>query len=550
MSLDKTTYPARISILVVFFCFLYAVLCFKIFNVAVFFEEEVNARFLGSEISKRKDIVDRNGVLLATNLTSVSVYANPKKIENIRKTAKRIAKALPDIRLASLEKKLRSNKSFIWIKRNISPKEQQRVNNLGLPGVFYEINEKRAYPYGRLFSHILGYVGLDGNGLAGIEKQYDEELKSIKDEKDQIQLTLDARIQNIAREELGKGIKKFKAKGGAAIVQDPKTGEIISLVSLPDYDPHIPGKASDEQMFNKSTLASYELGSVFKIFTVAMALDRGTTDVKDAYDVSKPIQFAKYSIKDFRGKGGFLSVPEILMYSSNIGTVQIAFELGADHLYGYLKSLGFLSKVKIDYPEISSPIYPNRKSWGSTSTATVSYGYGVSASPLQVIRAFNAVVNGGYLRDSMLVKQEHEKLPAAKKVFSDDTSLKLRKILNMVVQKGSGKKAKVAGYYVGGKSGTANKAVNGKYNSKARMSSFLSAFPIHDPKYSIFVILDDPQGIKETFGFATGGWNAAPITSSIIRRIATIENIPTYDDKEIDEALKIEYDTGKKGKYL
>lgn len=533
------------------FCFLYSTICFKIFNVAVFFDDTGKIAFLSDKVAKRKDIVDRNGLLLATNLTSVSVYANPKKIEDVKFASAQLIKALPNLNPISLEKKLKSEKSFVWIKRNISPKEQQLINNLGLPGVYYDVNEKRAYPYGRMFSHALGYVGLDGNGLAGIEKQYDSELRAINNGSDSVKVTLDAKIQNIVRDELYKGIKEFNAKGGAAIVQNPKTGEIISLVSLPDYDPHVPGKARDDQIFNKATLGSYELGSVFKVFTVAMALDSKSINIHDAYDVSKPIHFTRYTIKDFYGKGGILSVPEILMYSSNIGTVQIAFELGADQQYSYLKSLGFLSKIKVDYPEVSFPMYPSRKTWSSTNTATVSYGYGVSASPLHVIRAFNAVVNGGYLLDSKLVMNyEDENLSSRKKVFSDETSIALKKILNQVVQNGAGKKAEVSGYYVGGKTGTANKAVNGKYNANARISSFLSAFPIHDPKYSIFIILDEPKGNKQTFGFATGGWTAAPITSRIVKRIATVENIPVFQSSKIDEHLNLDYETGKSGKYL
>lgn len=548
VSYDKTTYSSRLSILIIFFFLSYAVIAFKMFNVAIFYEDEIKVTYSSENIASRKDILDRNGNLLAANLSTVSIYANPKKILNIEKTAAKLSRAIPELSTKKIKEKLSSQRSFVWIKRNVTPKEQQKINNLGLPGIYYEVSEKRAYPYGNLFSHVLGYVGLDGKGLAGIEKQYDPYLKDFSSNTN-LTLTLDAKIQNIAREELKKAITEYNAIGGAVIVQHVKNGEVLAMVSLPDYDPHLPGKAEPNELFNRASLGSYELGSIFKIFTVAMALDKKIIGLNDAYDVSSPIEFPKYTIKDFYGKGGYLSVPEIMMYSSNIGTVQIAFELGNKNQYDYFKSLGFLSKMKTDYPEISTPLYPSFDRWNSINTATISYGYGLSASPLQVIRAFNAVINGGYLYDTYFAINPLRS-QITKKIFQEDTSKKMRQLLNLVVLKGSGKKAKIKGYYVGGKSGTANKAVNGKYKDKARISSFISAFPIHDPQYSILIILDEPKGTKKTFGFATGGWTAAPVAGRIIRRMISVYNYPYQQNEAIDKELNIEYDTGDEDKYL
>lgn len=549
VSCDKNLFPARISVLLSFFFILYFVIAIKIFNVAIFYKQENKNFYKTSSIAKRKDILDRNGNILAVNLSTISIYANPQKILDHNKTIDGLSRVLSGVSRSALSKKIKSDKSFVWIKRNVTPREQKSVNDLGLPGVYYEISEKRAYPYGGLFSHVLGYVGLDGEGLAGIEKQYDKFLRDEQSEYAQLKLTLDAKLQNIARDELSKAIGEFSALGGAAIIQNPKTGEVLAMVSMPDYDPHHPGKADQNAMFNRASLGSYELGSIFKVFTVAMALDQKVTSLTDAYDVSKPIEFKKYTIKDFYGKGGYLSLPEILMYSSNIGTVQIAFELGIDKQYDYLKSFGFLSKLNVDFPEVSNPIYPKYEKMNSISSATISYGYGLSASPLQALRAFNAAVNGGQLVDTYF--SFSDVIPdEPKRVIKKSTSEKIRKLLNLVVQKGSGKKARIANYYLGGKSGTANKPVNGKYNGKSRISSFIAAFPIDDPEYTILVMLDEPKGNKKTWGFATGGWTAAPVVGAIVKRIINVENIPPAKSTDIIKKLSLDYETGKEEKYL
>lgn len=550
ISYDKSVFPSRLFVITSCFAFCYLAIAIKLFNVAIFYDDDQKITYSYKNLSQRKDVVDRNGSLLATNLSTVSIYANPRKILDADKAAIKLARVLPEYTVSKLKEKLVAQKSFVWIKRNITPKEQQKINNLAIPGIYYEFSEKRAYPYGNLFSHALGYVGLDGTGLSGIEKQHDKFLRQgDKATSDKLELTLDARIQNIAREELKKAVKEYNAAGGAAIVQDPNNGEILALVSLPDYDPHSPGRAPNSALFNRATLGSYEIGSIFKIFTVAAALDKGAISLNNAYDVSKPIYFSKHTIKDFLGKGGMLSVPEILMYSSNIGTVQIAFELGKKYQYEYLKSLGFLSKINIDYPEVSSPNYPNIEKWSSVNAATISYGHGISISLLQAIRAFNAVINGGYLFNSHLTKSPQTQENIAK-VLNDNTSSQMKKLLRVIVAKGAGRRSEVKGYYVGGKSGTANKAINGSYSKTARVSSFIAAFPIHDPKYTVLVTLDEPKGTKNTFGFATGSWTAAPAVAQIIKRIAHVHNIPMLSDSQIEKGLAIEYDTGDKTKFL
>jgi len=491
----------------------------------------------------RRDIVDRNGELLATNIATASVYANPRLISNPVETVQKLKNFFPLLAFKKLLIKLKSKKSFVWIKRFITPIEHQQINDIGIPGLYFEIGERRAYPYTSLFSHVLGSVGLDGYGLSGIERGFDNELRYKKSElkKAPLKLSLDLKVQNIVKEELKAAIIKFSARGGVGIVQDPNNGEIISIVSLPDFDPYNISKAQDDQLFNRATLGSYEVGSVFKPFTIAAAIDAEKIQLNDVYDVNNPIHFARYQIKDFYKKDAWLSVPEILMYSSNIGMAQIVLELGKKNQYDYLKSLGFFSTTNIEISEKSRPLYPKFSKWSELSMITIAYGHGISVSPLHVVRAMSSIVNGGKLYPVTILKQKE---PANyTQVFKKSTSDVMRKLLRLVVTHGSGRKSEVNGYFVGGKTGTSNKIVNGKYSNDLRISSFIGAFPIYDPKYVIYVMLDEPKGIKESFGFATGGWTAAPVVSQIIKRMAMLYNIPSQlvNKEKIENYLHVDY---------
>jgi cell division protein FtsI (penicillin-binding protein 3) len=537
----------RILVLIISFALCYGIIALRVFDLTILSSIE-HIKKVPVEIhahSKRAEIIDRHGNLLAVNLITSSIYANPKIILNSKDAAQKIKSVMQDLNLEELEKKLSSKKSFVWIKRNITPKEHQLVNDLGIPGLYFETSEKRAYPNGELFAHVLGYVGLDGNGLAGVEKQYDSYLKyDVDNHPKPLQLSLDVGVQNIVRDELLKTIKEFNAKGAVGIVQDTRTGEILAMVSLPDFNPHNPGIATDEQLFNKCTLGTYEMGSMFKAFTMAMALESKSTSLSDVYDVSSAIKYAKFNINDYRGKGGWLSVPEILMYSSNIGTAQVALELGKENQYKFLNSFGLLSPLGIELPEKAKPIFPKITNWSDLNTITISYGHGISVSPMHVVGVMSSIVNGGMLHSTTIIKQQNLEQISSRQVLKESTSEKMRKLLRLVVTNGSGKKADVKGLFPGGKTATANKIVNGKYHDKLRLSSFLSAFPINEPKYTILVMIDEPKGTKETFGFATGGWTSAPTTSRIIMRLANLYGIMPYDNKdEIDSQLYLEHST-------
>jgi len=539
----------RVYVTLIFFLFCYSIIAVRLFDLTVL-KKIMNVwdGFNDSYTEKsavnfdRGEILDRNGKVIALNLITTSIYANPKVIDNPESVAKKLSKIFTDIKYTELLEKLKSEKSFIWIKRNISPKEELSVNNEGIPGIYFLFGKKRAYPQGPLFSHVVGYVGLDGDGLMGAEKSFDSFLKT-KDKNGKpknLYLSLETRAQGIIRDELQKSMQEFNAVGAVGILQDVTNGEIIAMVSLPDYDPNYISQATEQELFNKATMGNYEVGSTFKFFTMTAALESGIVKMNDVYNVDAPIKTGRFSIKDFYGKKGWLSVPQILMHSSNIGISQIVLEIGKERQFNNMKTLGLLSELNIELPEKTSPVYRDLSNWSESSLITSSYGYGISVSPLHVLNAGSAVINGGRLYQPTILKDAGHQY---KQVIKESTSENMRKISRMVVRFGGGKSADVDGMFVGGKSGTANKPVNGVYSDKLRISSFVSMFPMNDPKYALYIMLDEPKGNKKSLGFATGGWVAAPATAKIIRRLAPVLNImPKIRGKEIiEESLFVQY---------
>jgi len=491
----------------------------------------------------RRNIVDRNGSILATNLKTASLYANPRVILDVYEAVQKIRKVLPELDEKDLFKKLDSEKGFVWLKRNLHPQEQLDINNLGIPGLYFADEEKRVYPHGSLVSHILGFVGTDGHGLSGIEKEFNNDLFSesrvangFKDEA--LQLSLDIRVQSVLHEELMKEYKAHKAKGAAGIIMDVNTSEVLAIVSLPDFNPNVPAEIKMEDTFNNATYGLFEMGSTFKSFTMAMALDSGLVGMEDAYDAINPIRVAKYTIRDHHGKGRMLSVPEIFMYSSNIGTARIASDIGNERQMKFLGDLGLLDNVSLEVPEIATPIYPDN--WGKVSTMTVSYGHGIAVTPIHVAAAGGAIVNGGIYKAPTLIKGN---VSDGRRVMSEDTSQTMRKLLRLVVEKGTGRRADAKGYLVGGKTGTAEKPGKNKYQKNSLVSSFLGSFPMNEPKYVVLAVLDEPKGNESTYGNATAGFTAAPVVKKVVSRIAPMLGVKPIkeDSPEIKELLHVDY---------
>ncbi|HLB07106.1 MAG TPA: penicillin-binding protein 2, partial [Alphaproteobacteria bacterium] len=436
-----------------------------------------------------------------------------------------LAEALPELGHEDLVGKLSGERRFIWLKRHLTPRQQYDINRLGLPGIGFVEDERRVYPQGPLFAHALGYTGIDNHGLAGLERALDERLAAPErgERPEPLVLSLDLRVQHALREELVRSVETFRALGAAGLVLDVDTGEILALVSLPDFDPNLPDAPTGEAMFNRATLGVYEMGSTFKIFTVAMALDSGSVTIDGGYDASQPIAASGYVITDYHPQSRFLTVPEIMVHSSNIGAAKMALDLGAARQKEYLHRFGLLTAARIELPEVGLPLAP--ETWRDINTMTIAFGHGVAVSPLQLANAAAAIVNGGVLRPATLIKRADEGPVPGVQVISAETSRTMRWLMRLVVEQGTGRNAEASGYFVGGKTGTAEKAIAGHYQKSALLSTFVGAFPMRKPRYVVLITLDEPKGTPETFGFATAGWTAAPTASRLITRLGPLLGI-------------------------
>ena len=487
----------------------------------------------------RADIVDRNGVLLARTLESEALVAYPKLVDNAADAARKLVAVLPDLNQQEVQAKLSSGRKYVRLKRQLTPDQQFAVNNLGIPGVKFETVGFRVYPKGDLTSAVVGYVDTaDNKGLAGIERGLDDELKAGDDP---IELSLDTRLQYILTEEIQAQITAFGAQGGTGVIADANTGEIVALASLPGFDPNDMSGANQDNLFNRATLGTYEMGSVFKIFTAAMALDNHVTTLAGGYDASEPIHIGRFTIHDDHAKRRWLSVPEIFMFSSNIGSAKMAVDAGGDRQKDFLGKLGLLAEPKVEIQEIGRPEWPT--AWHLVNTMTIAFGHGISVSPLQMVTAVSAVVNGGTLHRATFLKHPDDYRPAGVRVLSRQTSEDMRRLLRLVVEQGTGKFGAAPGYLVGGKTGTAEKVDVHGYVRKELLSSFVGVFPINDPRYVIMVSIDQPHANAKSMGEATGGWVAAPAVSRIVQRMAPIVGIPPVDEDspEIRRALLVDF---------
>lgn len=487
----------------------------------------------------RPDIVDRNGEVMATDIVTASLYADGRAIVDPQDTARQLATVLPDINPEEVAAKLETGRAFIWLKRDLTPKQQYAVHYLGLPGLGFRREQKRIYPNGHTSSHVLGTVDLDNRGTAGMERYIDKSLRLGKGDEggsraQPVMLSIDMRVQFALRDELEKAQKEFAAKAAVGIIMDVHTGEVVAMSSLPDFDPNDPMVVSDDARFNRATLGVYELGSVFKAVTLASALDSGKVHIDTRLDATQPIHYARFTIHDYHAENRWLSVPEVFMYSSNIGTAKIALELGTPAYREYLRRFGLLSKAEIELPEAGDPLLPPH--WSELSTMTVSFGQGIAVTPMQVVAALAGIVNGGIKVKPTLL--HHENTPTGERLISEEASAQMRGLLRLVVTDGTGKKADVPGYPVMGKTGTAEKAIGGGYAKHRLISSFLSAFPANDPRYAMIVMFDEPQGSKATYGFATAGWNAAPVTARVVSRVAPLLGLQPIEQPHNDNMLQ------------
>ncbi|CAA7622534.1 Cell division protein FtsI/penicillin-binding protein 2 [Candidatus Terasakiella magnetica] len=470
---------------------------------------------------ERADITDRSGVLLASSLPTMSLFARTEDLHNakvdIESAATKLVQALPELDLEETIEHLSSGRQFVYLKRNLTPRQQYDVNALGIPGLLFEKGERRVYPHGNLLSHVVGMTDVDNKGVAGIEKRFEN---ALRESREPLGLSIDIRVQTIVRNELARSVEEFSAVGGTGMVMDVRTGELLAMVSLPDFDPNDPPPATNPAMFNRATKGAYEMGSTFKLFNTALALDSGRITLNSSFDATRPLVFASHTIHDDHALNRWLTVPEILIHSSNIGSARMALDVGTEAQRAFMARIGMLTPPAIELPEVGAPLVPNP--WREISTVTISFGHGLSVTPLHLLMGTATLVNGGEAHmPTLLARAPDEKIPA-ERIIKQRTSDQIRQLMRMVVTEGTGKKADVPGYDVGGKTGTAEKAGAGGYRKKAVLSSFIAAFPMDAPRYAVLMMIDEPQGTKETHGFITAGWTAAPAAGRVIAQIAPL----------------------------
>jgi len=464
----------------------------------------------------RANIVDRNGQILAISLPTAELYANPREMIDPTEVARQLQRAVPRLDRAEIAARLASGKAFVYLARQITPREELAINDLGIPGVYFQPSERRHYPLGRVAAQVLGGVDVDERGVAGIERAFDARLRS---DPAPLRLSLDVRVQAVVREELLAAMGEFQAIGATGIVMDVRTGEVLAMVSLPDYDANEFGASPPEDRFNRAVTGMFEPGSTFKLQTAAMALDSGAAHLWDQFDASQPIHIGRFTITDFEGKHRWLYLPEVLAYSSNLGAAHIALAVGAERQRAWLRQMGFFSRIGIELPEAGLPIIPPASNWREAATMTIGFGHGIAVSPLHVVRGTAAIANGGIVLRPTLLALPEGATPEGTRIMQESTSAVMRKLMRLVVTAGYGKKADVPGYFVGGKTGTAEKVGAHGYRKHTNVSAFVSVFPMNAPAYAVYMMLDEPHGNASTGFFSTAGQVSAPAAGRVIARI-------------------------------
>jgi cell division protein FtsI (penicillin-binding protein 3) len=538
---------ARIALVVLLFAIGYAAIAARLILFAAAGEAGGARRIATHDAlaTARPDVLDRHGEILATDVRTPSLFAEPNRIIDGDEASELLSAVMTDADASELRERLASKRRFVWLKREITPAQREQVYRLGIPGIGFLRENKRIYPNGAEVSHLIGHVNIDNQGIAGIEKWLDSRgladlhmagLASDRSQKP-IELAVDLRVQHALHDELVAARAKYKAIAAVGMLTDVRTGEIIAMVSIPDYDPNNPREALDPTRINRLTTGVFEMGSTFKALTIAMALDSGKVTLKSAFDASHPLQYGKFTIHDYHAQNRVLTVPEIFTYSSNIGTARMAVSLGVEYHKAFLRKMGQLDRLRTELPESAEPLVPKR--WMELNTVTIAFGHGLSVAPLQAMMAIGALMNGGYLiPPTFLKRSEQEAMALATRVIKPETSEKMRFLMRLNVERGTASKAEVKGYYVGGKTGTSEKVVGGRYSKTKVLTAFTAVLPADQPRYGLLIMLDEPQATPETHGFTTSGWNAVPVGGAVIARIAPLLGLePRFDLPTADKLI-------------
>jgi cell division protein FtsI (penicillin-binding protein 3) len=538
---------ARIALIMMAFIAVYTIIAGRLVSYAIVDDNNGVRRGVAEDAAAtaRPDIIDRNGEILATDVKAESLYGEPRRIIDTDEATELLTATLPDLDTAEVRQRLSSRKGFVWLKREITPEQQQEIHRLGIPGIGFRRENKRVYPSGPEVAHLIGLANIDNEGIAGIEKWLDSHRLvdlhragfAIDRQQEPVQLSIDLRVEHALRDELTKAKDKFHAKAASGIVSNVRTGEIVAMVSLPDFDPNNPKEAHDPDRINRLTTGVYEIGSTFKTFTIAMGLDSGKINLNSMFDARRPLHYGKFTIHDEDPLGRFINTKEVFTYSSNIGAARIALGEGVEAHKAFLAKMGQLSRLRTELPESAAPLAPRH--WGELNTVTISFGHGLSVAPLQAVMGINALVNGGLLiPPTFLKRSEQEAMAMAKRVVKPETSDKMRFLMRLNAEVGTARRADVKGYYVGGKTGTAEKVINGRYAKKRVLSALTAILPSDNPRYQLLIMLDEPQAVPGTHGFITSGWNAVPTGGRVIERIAPMLGIePRFDLPPADRLI-------------
>ena len=513
-----------------------AIIALRILYLAAFGDHAGRKEGLTALVPDRGDIVDRNGDPLARTIDAWTIAVHPTKVIGDKLgLARRLAQLMPEMSEEQYFALLKSDKPFFYLRRRASPSLVEAVNAIGEPGLAIEREPDRLYPQTTLAAHVLGYTDIDGRGVAGMERAFDKYLSDASTRGEPLALSIDSRVQQALEHELMDAMTKFSAIGAAGVVMDVHTGEVLAMTSLPEVNPNAPGAATPEARFNRATQGVYELGSTFKPFTVAMAMDSGIIkSFGQQYNCPQVLAVYGHLVHDTHPFGRICTVAEIMEESSNIGTAQIADQLGTARQKVWLGKMGFTGPVPIEIKERGRALTPGAR-WGPFETMTVGFGQGIAVAPLQLAMGYATLFNRGVYHPPTLLKvNAAHPLAPGKRVFSEETSYRMRALLRLVVMKGTGKKADAPGYRVGGKTGTAQKLINGRYSQTINITSFAGVFPMDEPRYVIVAMLDEPKATKDTYGFTTAGWNVAPVVSGTISRIAPMLGVQPDMNREPD----------------
>jgi cell division protein FtsI (penicillin-binding protein 3) len=531
----------RLMVVMLLFMLVTLAIALRLIQFAVFGDGS-GARVV-TPVAQRADITDRNGVPLATTIQAWSIAINPQAVLGDKaQLARDLAVLIPEKSEAEYRRILFSKKKFVYLKEEAVPALVARVHALGEPAIMELRVPERLYPQAALGGHLLGYSQLvaDTKGEEeltgiGIERFFDKQLSGGQP----VQLSIDTRVQAALESEIARRIVETAAAGGAGVILDVHTGEVMALASLPDINPNAHAHYNNVDMANKVTQSAFELGSTFKMLTFANAIEHGVlSDFSQTWDVTAPIRIGSHSIHDDEPMHRAITTPEVMTYSSNIGTAKIAELVGPDRVQHFFRELGFFDRTGIELRERGAPILP--RDWGRSTVMTTAFGHGIAVTPLHLAQAYAALVNGGILHPATLVKHKDGEKVAGKRVISEATSARMRQLMRLVVLQGTGTNADAAGLRVGGKTGTAEKVVNGRYVKNANVTTFSGAFPMEDPRYVVLVVMDDAKaikaapGVQSTYGFKTAGWMTAPLAKRVIRRVGPLLGVRPELNRDID----------------